>query len=53
MTELGALRDLKNGSQDALAWFIRKYGAFVSTIVANIMEANMTIAVSKELLSSR
>lgn len=49
MTELGALRDLKNGSQDALAWFIQKYGAYVSTIVANIIEANMTIADVEEV----
>lgn len=49
MTELAALRDLKNGSQDALAWFIRKYGAYVSTIVANIIEANMTLADVEEV----
>lgn len=49
MTELAALRDLKKGSQDALAWFIRKYGAYVSTIVANIIEENMSLADVEEV----
>lgn len=49
MTELAALRDLKKGSQDALAWFIQKYGAYVSTIVANIIEENMSLADVEEV----
>lgn len=49
MTELAALRDLKKGSQDALAWFIRKYGSYVSTIVANIIEENMSLADVEEV----
>lgn len=49
MTEFAALRDLKKGSQDALAWFIRKYGAYVSTIVANIIEENMSLADVEEV----
>lgn len=49
MTEMTALRDLKKGSQDALTWFIRKYEAYVSTIVANIIEANMSLADIEEV----
>lgn len=49
MTEMAALRDLKKGSQDALAWFIRKYGAYVSTVVANIIEESMSLADVEEV----
>lgn len=49
MTEFAALRDLKKGSQDALAWFIGQYGAYVSTIVANIIEENMSLADVEEV----
>ena len=49
MTEWTALRELKKGSQDALAWFIQKYGAYVSTIIANIIEPNMSLADVEEV----
>ena len=29
---------MKQGSQDALAWFIHRYGAYVSTIIHNIID---------------
>ena len=37
LTEEQALRQIKRGSQDALAWFIDHYAAYVSTIVSNIL----------------
>lgn len=49
MTELTALRDLKRGSQEALAWFIQKYGAYVSTVVTNIIQASMSPADVEEV----
>ena len=49
MTELTALRELKRGSQEALAWFIQKYGAYVSTIVTNIIQASMSPADVEEV----
>jgi len=49
LTELTALRELKRGSQEALAWFIQKYGAYVSTIVTNIIQASMSPADVEEV----
>ena len=41
MTESKALRELQRGSEKALEWFIDQYGAYVSTIVFNIIGAYM------------
>lgn len=37
LTEEQALRQMQQGAQDALAWFIHQYGAYVSTIIYNII----------------
>lgn len=42
---------MRAGSQDALAWVIEKYGAYVSTIVWNIIGKNMSIADVEEVSS--
>ena len=44
LTEEQALRQMKQGSQDALAWFIQRYGAYVSTIIHNIIGQRMSDA---------
>ena len=37
MEEREALKRLKHREEDALAWFIDRYTAYVSTIVSNIL----------------
>ena len=51
LTEEQALRQMKQGSQDALAWFIHQYGAYVSTIIYNIIGQRMSNADVEEASS--
>ena len=51
LTEEQALRQMKQGSQDALAWFIQRYGAYVSTIIYNIIGQRMSNADVEEVAS--
>ena len=51
MTEEQALRQLKQGSQEALAWFIDRYGAYAAAIIRNVMGAYMTDADVEEAVS--
>lgn len=51
LTEEQALRQMKQGSQDALAWFIHRYGAYVSTIIHNIIGQRMSNADVEEVAS--
>lgn len=51
MTEAKALKLLKAGSADALAWFISKYTPYVSTVIHNIIGARMSFADVEEVTS--
>jgi len=51
MNEAKALRELKQGSQQAMEWFIEKYNAYVSTIVHNIIGQHMSFADTEEAVS--
>lgn len=51
LTEEQALWQMKQGSQDALAWFIQRYGAYVSTIIHNIIGQRMSNANVEEVAS--
>ena len=51
LTEEQALWQMKQGSQDALAWFIQRYGASVSTIIHNIIGQRMSNADVEEVAS--
>lgn len=51
MTEAKALRELRKGSQDALAWLIDRYAGYVSTIVYNIIGTNMSRSDVEEVTS--
>ena len=51
MTEEKALRDLQNGSQQALEWMIDTYNPYVSTIVYNMIGQQMTQADVEEAVS--
>lgn len=51
MNEAKALRELKQGSQQALEWFIEKYNAYVSTIVHNIIGQHMSLADIEETVA--
>ena len=42
MNEAKALALLKKGDEEALEWFIDKYGAYVGTVVSNILQSSMT-----------
>ena len=42
MNDAKALALLKSGDQEALAWFIDKYSAYVGTIVNNILAGSMS-----------
>ena len=44
MTEAKALRELKNGSEEALAWFIDAYTPYVTTIIHNIIGSSMDVS---------
>ena len=41
MTETSALKKLQLGSSDALNWFVKKYSAYVSTVIHNIIGQTM------------
>lgn len=49
MNEAQALRKLKNGSEDALAWFIDRYSSYVHTVVGNIIGTSMSCADIEEV----
>lgn len=51
MTEAKALRQLQQGSTDALKWFISKYTPYVSTIIYNIIGSAMSSADVEEVVS--
>ena len=42
MTEEQALRQIKRGSQDALVWFIDRYGSYVSAVIRGIFGTALT-----------
>ena len=47
--EAQALRKLKNGSEDALAWFIDRYASYVHTVVGNLIGPSMSYADIEEV----
>ena len=51
MTETTALRNLKKGDQEALAWFIHKYNPYVTTVVYNIIGNSMDQSDIEEVVS--
>lgn len=51
MTESKALKNLKKGDQEALAWFIHKYTPYVTTVVYNIIGSSMDRADLEEVVS--
>ncbi|MBQ3357152.1 MAG: sigma-70 family RNA polymerase sigma factor [Oscillospiraceae bacterium] len=51
MTEATALLRLQRGSEDALAWFIDKYTAYVCTVIRYFIGSSMTEADVEEVAS--
>lgn len=51
MTEATALLRLQRGNEDALAWFIDKYTAYVCTVIRYFIGASMTEADVEEVAS--
>ena len=51
MNESSALQALKHRDEQALAWFIDRYAAYVNTIVYNIIGASMTASDIEEVAS--
>ena len=51
MTEQTALKKLKNGSEDALGWFISRYSGYVATVVHNVIGESMGDADIEEVVS--
>lgn len=51
MTESKALRQLQQGSAEALKWFINKYTPYVSTVIHNIIGSAMSSADVEEVTS--
>ena len=49
LTEGKALRELKQGSEDALCWFIDRYTPYVSTIIYNVIGSSMDQADIEEI----
>lgn len=49
MTEAAALRELKNGSEKALEWFIEAYTPYVTTIIHNIIGSFMDMSDVEEV----
>ena len=49
MNEAQALRELKNGSEDALAWFIDHYSSYVHTVVGNLIGQSMSYSDIEEV----
>ena len=51
MTENKALRQLQQGSTEAIKWFMGKYTPYVSTIIYNIIGSHMSSADVEEVTS--
>lgn len=51
MTEAKALKELKKGSEEALAWFIHQYSPYVTTIIYSIIGSAMDISDVEEVAS--
>ncbi|MCM1543057.1 MAG: sigma-70 family RNA polymerase sigma factor [Blautia sp.] len=51
MDERKALRELKRGNEKALVWFIDRYGAYVNTIIYNIIGSSLSGADMEEISS--
>lgn len=51
MTESTALRNLRKGDQEALAFFIHKYTPYVTTVVYNIIGSSMNQSDIEEVVS--
>lgn len=51
MTEAKALKNLRNGSEEALEWFIRHYNGYVTSIVFHIIGSSMDMADVEEVVS--
>lgn len=49
LTEEKALRELRSGSEKALEWFIEAYTPYVTTVIHNIIGANMAMADVEEV----
>lgn len=49
LTETSALRELKNGSEKALEWFINAYTPYVTTIIRNIIGNHMDMSDVEEV----
>ena len=49
MNDTKALRALQNGSEDALAWFIDRYSAYVYTVAFHIVGQSMSSADAEEV----
>lgn len=51
MTERKALKELRNGSEEALGWFIHQYTPYVTTVIHNIIGTYMDTADVEEVAS--
>lgn len=51
MTEKDALKELKDGSEEALRWFILAYSPYVTTIIHNIIGEAMDMSDVEEVAS--
>ena len=49
LTEAKALRQLQQGSAEALKWFITKYTPYVSTVIYNVIGNRMSISDTEEV----
>lgn len=49
LTEANALKELKNGSEKALEWFIKAYTPYVTTVIHNIIGAHMDMSDVEEV----
>lgn len=51
MDEKQSLKELRQGSHEALVWIMNKYAGYVSTIVWNIIGSAMSISDAEEVVS--
>lgn len=51
MREATALRELQNGSQQALAWLMDRYAPYVSTVIYHVIGGDMSAADIEEVAS--
>lgn len=51
MTEKKVLKELRNGSEEALGWFIHQYTPYVTTVIHNIIGTYMDTADIEEVAS--